>query len=382
MTFDGNKQSLNDHSHAMSLEENIFISKQSIHQKFNANSVAFVKKILADHLTKQIDISSLPGFDNFSAVYIQDSTKFKLPHSAKNSYPGYHQAGASIQLTMDIKNNEFNSISIHPETYNDAKEASNLTCLREGSLIIRDLGYFSVEGFKAISAKGSFFLSRLQPKTVLYKDESKSSERFDIADLLASMKKKEITSIEKELYITYAKIPARVCFFLVPDNIREKRIREARKYAKSRGWNMSKEYEMWAGFNAFITNADNEKLPLDLIKDVYKIRWQIELIFKTWKSFYNIQKYKSMKIERIECYLYASLLKIIIDWRIMNIARRYLDAFKENISFIKFIKVMISIEKIIYDMIKGVKESISILIQTLLQIQKKMVTKEPKLKCS
>ena len=380
MTFDGNKQSLNDHSQSMSLEENIFISKQSLHEKFNANSVAFVKKILTDHLTKQMNNSSISGLESFSAVYLQDSTKFKLPHSAKNIYPGYHQAGASIQLTIDIKNNQFSNISIHPETYNDVNEAANLNYLEEGSLMIRDLGYFSVKGFKAILEKKSFFLSRLQPKTVLYKNSDKSSERLDIVDLIDNMRINNISSIEKDLFITYAKIPARVCFFLVPDLVREKRIREARKYAKSRGWTMSKEFEIWASFSAYITNVDKEKLPLSIVKEIYKKRWQIELIFKTWKSFYNIQKYKSVKIERIECYLYATLLKIIIHWKIMNIAQKCIDKFKENISFIKFIKAMLSMEKIIFEMIKGVEKSIFILIETLLKIQKKMVKKEPKLK--
>jgi len=41
---------------------------------------------------------------------------------------------------------------------------------------------------------------------------------------------------------------------------------------------------------------------------VYKIRWQIELVFKIWKSQMNIHYLKGTKPERIWCLLYSRMI--------------------------------------------------------------------------
>jgi len=60
--------------------------------------------------------------------------------------------------------------------------------------------------------------------------------------------------------------------------------------------------------NAYITNADQDILPTDLIRSIYSLRWQIEIIFKTWKSTFNLDKVKQMKIQRFDCINYGTLI--------------------------------------------------------------------------
>ena len=65
-----------------------------------------------------------------------------------------------------------------------------------------------------------------------------------------------------------------------------------------------------------ITNAHEDIMPLAEASMFYRLRWQIELIFKTWKSLASIDKVKKIKKERFECQLYARLIWILLNWKI------------------------------------------------------------------
>jgi IS4 transposase len=68
--------------------------------------------------------------------------------------------------------------------------------------------------------------------------------------------------------------------------------------------------------NVFITNVSAEELTVQQADDLYKIRWQIELVFKVWKSILKIHLLRKMRPERVKCYLYGKLLWILLCWDI------------------------------------------------------------------
>ncbi|WP_244151074.1 MULTISPECIES: transposase [Parageobacillus] len=53
------------------------------------------------------------------------------------------------------------------------------------------------------------------------------------------------------------------------------------------------------------------------------MRWQIELLFKAWKSVFDLDKVKEMKKERFECHLYGTLIAILVTQTFLFQARMY-----------------------------------------------------------
>jgi hypothetical protein len=86
--------------------------------------------------------------------------------------------------------------------------------------------------------------------------------------------------------------------------------------SQRKGKQYTKEYRVQQQLNIFITNIPSELMPAKEIRKIYQLRWQIELRFKAWKSFYHLEAIKRMKIHRFECYLFSTLLLLMINWEI------------------------------------------------------------------
>ncbi len=384
-TFEGNNQSLSNHTMEILLHNGVQLKKQSLDERFNASSVKFIKEILTDCLAKRSAGISSGLSDNFSYIYVQDSTRFGLPTGLKNSFPGFGgrakmDAGGQIQFAYELKSNSIQHIEFLAATVNDSKVCGTSDWLQKNSLLLRDLGYFSMNLLKEIIEKEAYFVSRVKSKTVFYHLINNKYEKLDVVKLIAYMKRHRIKTMEKNVLVgAEDKLPVRACFCLMPEEIKEQRISKARTTARQRGWEFSKEYQTWAGINVFITNAKEDKLPISQLSTVYKLRWQIELVFKSWKSYYKIHLYKSIKQERLECYLYASLLYMAMHWKIFSLMQAIV--FKEQniiLSILKFTKVIIQLKNIVRNTLENIDQRLDKLLTFLWQASPQYIIKENK----
>ena len=79
-----------------------------------------------------------------------------------------------------------------------------------------------------------------------------------------------------------------------------------------------------AGYNIFITNASPELVKTEQIYGFYRLRWQIELLFKIWKSVFELDQVGKMSIARFECYLYGKLIAILISGHMQSLFKAFM----------------------------------------------------------
>lgn len=79
-------------------------------------------------------------------------------------------------------------------------------------------------------------------------------------------------------------------------------------------------YTEWCGYAIFITNVPVEQISPKMIIAIYKIRWQIELIFKNLKSNFEIDYLVGTNKYRIESLIYGRLITISTLFIIQNYA--------------------------------------------------------------
>jgi hypothetical protein len=307
------------------------ITKQSIDERFNTHSVAFVKEILKRALEKQLSRTFTPSFlSAFNRINIKDGTRFNVSDRLNQYFPGSggskgtSNATVCIQFEYDARSGKILSLDITGGRRNDQTDAKEtVTRVELGDLIIRDLGYYSLPTLTSFDKSGAFYISRFGSKTNAY--DAETGDEISFKKLYATMLKKQITRIEKNIFAGKAeRMPVRLIIETVPDEVYQKRIRKIEKENKRFGFNSSDEYKARCHFNLFITNVETQDLSIDEVLKLYKLRWQIELMFKNWKSICKIDQIQPMKYERYTCLLHAKLILIVINLQIIwNLKRHY-----------------------------------------------------------
>jgi hypothetical protein len=279
-------------------------------------------------MAKQIDGTIDSDFlKRFNRVRIKDATRFDLPQRVKDSFPGFggkvtSEAALAIQYEFDVKNGKMLDIDITSAKRTDYQDAlEKAGDILKGDLVVRDLGYFKTDVFKKIIEAEGFLISRLHSKILVFEQNEKE---ISFSKLYRKMTRGKQSQMELQVFIGQKeKLPIRLVIDVVPEDVYQNRLIKAQKEAKKKGYMVSDEFKARARFNLMITNIPQDQLPCFLVYQLYKIRWQIELIFKTWKSTYGINKIHPMNYHRLMCLLYAKLLVIIINGQIINLLQRW-----------------------------------------------------------
>lgn len=328
-TSDGTK-SYNQMAVEVKSNHGVDISGQGIDQRYNQGARKYILELISGQLASQVFQSIDVGWSkHFKRATILDGTKFDLSENLKDIFPGFggsaSKSGVCIQYEMDIKSGEVIDLSINSAKISDTKYAMQMVdSVREGDLTIRDLGYFVLDYFKIIQEKGAFFLSRLNLKTQVFEKKDDKLQKLDFAKLYKEMMSSKTQRQDMMVYIGEEdKVPVRLVIELMPDEVLEKRLRKVNKENKKKGYRTSEEYKDRARFNLFITNIKEEMLNGETVAKIYRIRWQIELIFKVWKSVFGMDNIRQMKYDRLMCLLGTRLLLILINWEMFMIQRAY-----------------------------------------------------------
>ena len=302
----------------------IEIRKQSLDERFSEKAVNFVKSVLSRLICEQFSevLVSKDFLSRYNHVRIKDSTKFNVPSNLAPHYRGSggsgdtSSAGICIQYEFDLKTGKFLDLTLTEAVRNDqtdANETAENVC--ENDLIIRDLGYFSTAVLQTIRGKKAFFLSRLLSSSVVYDEDN---VEFDFKKLHVFMTKNGIEKCERQVFIGNDRLPVRLVIGLVPPEVYQERMRRKEKEAKRRGRQMKDKTKFLLHFNLFVTNVEEKDIPSEKIMPLYRFRWQVELMFKNWKSVFSIHRLQKMKEHRYITMLYIRLILIVVNLQIIN----------------------------------------------------------------
>jgi Transposase DDE domain len=109
-----------------------------------------------------------------------------------------------------------------------------------------------------------------------------------------------------------ARLPVRLVACRLPQEIADQRRARAKATAARKGTTVSPRQLALLAWNLFVTNAPAECLTTPEVFVLYRVRWQIELIFKVWKSEAWVARVAGWKRARVMCELYAKLIGVTL----------------------------------------------------------------------
>ncbi|PEA00885.1 IS4 family transposase [Bacillus cereus] len=323
----------------------VLISPEGLNVRLNEKAVEFLRSLFSQLLQKQLLATiSLPSSfsEYFRCIRILDATTFQISDQLAAIYPGSggsrKASGVKIQLEYDLLSGQFLHVALGPAKENDVnygKEVQPTIDLQD--LCIRDLGYFSLIDLDDIQQKGAYYLYRLKMNTKLFqKNEEaltfksgaiKKKYQYTMIDLESIMEQLQPGELY-EIPVVYVGcdylLPVRaVIYRLTPDQETQRRKDRAYK-EKKKNITFSNRTKKLQGINVYITNIPLGYVSKEAIHEFYSLRWQIEIIFKTWKSIFRIHHNTNIKKERLECHIYGKLIALLLSSTVMFQMRQVL----------------------------------------------------------
>jgi hypothetical protein len=227
-----------------------------------------------------------PILERFTQVLILDSSGVTLPDSMEKLFRGCGgsysggKAALKLQVEFDLRSGALSHIEIEPGRSPDSATSRQSANHPPGSLRITDLGYFNLAVFAAMMLADVYFLSRLQFNTWVMRPDG------GMVDILPWLMQQPGPVVDQMVLLGRdQRLPCRLIAWRVPQEQANRRRQKLRKETMSkRNQEPTAERMAWCDWTILVTSVPPDMLTPQEAIVLYRARWQVELLFKRWKS--------------------------------------------------------------------------------------------------
>jgi len=292
------------------------VTPQAVEQRQTPKLVTFLKELFcrATQMVVGSDKALAPLLERFTSVTVLDSSTIALPDSLAEESPGCggsHGGGAAamkLQTELDLRSGAVTHVEIEPGRSADAASSRQDARRGAGSLRITDLGYFSLAVFADMTKEDEYFLSRLQFGTTVMLPGG------DAVELLPWLAQQPGPFVDQQVFLgKEQRLPCRLIAWRLPKEQADRRRRQLRQEMMSRkGREPSAERLAWCDWTILVTNVPVTMLTPEEVLVLYRARWQVELLFKRWKTQDLVAVLRGSTVVRQMVGVWARLLAALV----------------------------------------------------------------------
>ncbi len=329
--------SYNDLQQTMAAQ-GVVVSPQAIEQRMRAGADAFFLQLCQSLLTDVIVGPDCPlgTLSGFNGVYLQDGTSISLPDEAKEQWPGSGtrtgsggEARLRVQVRLDLQRGGLSGPFLQAGREGERSGASSLeeNPLPQGSLSVTDTGLLTLARMQRANDTNRFFLA---PASVCAKVIDADGIVSSLPEWLASRVRQGATFMDEWVHLGIEqRVSARLIAVPNPHppkrrrdtpprrkgarhdvQVGRKRMRKVERGRKNK--RMSRGRFQMRDWIVLVTNVEAERLTKVQARELLRARWQSEMLWKLWKQYLHLDLWRSEKLVRILCEVYAKLIGVTI----------------------------------------------------------------------
>lgn len=288
-------------------DNNITVTRQSLHAKINDQAVEFVKRLFDNLCQSFIGWQLIKGpIKKITDIIVVDSSQIKLPRILEAvSREGQNGPRRKVQVLYSLLSNCIRC-EITKANKNDQSYKDYLEHVSQGNLVLLDLGYFSIKSFETIESKRGYFVSRLLRNVLV----SRIAHGPMAIDKLLRETKGDTIDIQVLIGQEH-KLNCRLVGNKLTDELLKKRQKKLERDRKRNHRQVRQQLEEIDYWSLYITNLDNT-VSSNEIHNLYKLRWQVELLFKVMKSKLSIDKIRDCNKNKALLMIYGKSILLAL----------------------------------------------------------------------
>ena len=209
------------------------------------------------------------AFGEFRRILIQDGTSFAIHDALREVFPGRFKtvkpAAVELHTTMELLCDAPTTVVLTPDTTSEQAFLPEPTSLR-ASVLLADRGYVDLHYLRRVQEAGGFFIIR-----------AKAGMNPQVCEAFREDGKRLRSLRNKPLQTIHTKLPKR------------------------------QRVELGVRWDVDGCPLCLRRYPLDTICRAYKWRWQVELLFKKWKSYANLHAFDTEKAAIVEGLIWVAI---------------------------------------------------------------------------
>lgn len=305
----GKIESLADLLREFNHQNGVAVAYKAFYNRLARGSfVTFMQQMLArliEHLSIQtLQPAGRTALARFTDIVIQDGSSFAVKRTLRRVFPGRftktEPAAVELHVTFSGFADEAGVVALAPDTKAERDFLPEPATLKD-KLLLADRGYPSVGYFEAVREQGGSFLVRLtrsyNPWVRAAWVEGKRmalAKPVRLSRFIAQQTGRRL-DLDVEFERGKGKDGARFRVVVLPGNEQT---------------------------TSLCTNLPRTPFSLDLVARLYRFRWQIELLFKEWKSYANLHKFDTGNEHIAAGLIWASLCAAILKRFLAHAAQR------------------------------------------------------------
>jgi len=298
------------------LGDELGVSKQGLDQRLDARAADCLWRVVTT-ATQQLFAASpetIPLLRRFSSVVIDDCTSLGLPAELALQFPGCGgsdaeagQAGLKLLVRFEVTTGQFQAMERGAARDSERTLVKRLPAVSPGSLHLADLGFFDYDELAQITRQGGWWISRVPAML------DKETDDGTIEGLTDWLKRQATDRIDQPVRLGLRKhLDCRLVALRLPEKVAQQRLRELKKDLKKKGRTPSDRQRVLCQWLVLITDLAADRFSLEAIFILYRVRWQIELLFKRWKSLAGLGHSRGHRAYRVLCETYAKLVGCLV----------------------------------------------------------------------